>query len=365
MRNAKSKTSLDPTLVRSPWIGCGRSQQHHHCIHSPLLWSLIRAFFSSFWFPSTASLMASKKRSADYNGNYDDDAANDTPRRLAEYRDRFYDKLEQVRVQLASVINARYGKVNPNDFTTPEGRIYWNFRLLQEMTELNRVYGGTNNNKNVFVDQYLIGMGMNDAWQCGVTAEQSEKLNVSGSKNDTLLVHVESFRNARRIAAGGESSAVLADGIPYVFGGQDVLVDQNASSYEPVPLADVKYFPDQGDTLTEEIISMADMAVGDAHMLLLTVDGQVYSTGFYKDNDSGHFIDTGDNNKYNEKAPDLTLCAFHRVTSLDLYHQKVVKIFAGECLSAAILQDGTLVTWGTFLSMAYLFPFARPELSQK
>jgi hypothetical protein len=307
-------------------------------------------------------MMTSKKQRSfeNHNGNHDDDP----PRPLVEYRDRFYHKLEQVRVQLANVINSRYGKrVNPKDFITPKGRIYWNFRLLQEMNELNRVYG--TNNKNDFVDQYLIGMGSNDAWQCGVTAEQSEKLNVSGSRNDTLLVHVESFRNARRIAAGGESSAVLADGIPYVFGGQDVLVDQNATSYEPVPLADVKYFPDQGSTLTEEIISMADMAVGDAHMLLLTVDGQVYSTGFYKDNDSGHFIDTGDNNKYNEKAPDLTLCAFHRVTSLDLYHQKVVKIFAGECLSAAILQDGTLVTWGTFLSMAYLFPFARPELSQK
>jgi hypothetical protein len=295
-------------------------------------------------------MMTSKKRSADYNGNYDDDAAADhPPRLLVEYRDRFYHKLEQVRVQLASVINARYGKVNPKDFLTTEGRMYWNFRFLQEMKELNRVYG-TTNNKNNFVDQYLIGMGMNEGWQCGVTAEQSENLNVSGSKNDTILVRVENFRNARRIAAGGETSAVISDGIPYVFGGQDVLVDDEATTYGPASLADVKYFPDQGNTLTEEIISIADMAVGDAHMLLLTVDGQVYSTGYYKDNDSGHFIDTGDN-EYDPMAPKETLAEFHRVTSLDFYHQKVVKIFAGECLSAAILQDGTLVTWGTLVDL--------------
>jgi hypothetical protein len=265
----------------------------------------------------------------------------------AQYLACFWYKLAESRQPLADDINSRFASIDPKSFHTTEGRIYWNSRYLQEMAIVNRIYGRSPTVEN----QYLIAMGHNDSQQLGMPEEQAKLLNVNGgggspraaATEETMLVSIPHFRNCRRIAAGGQSSSVITDGVAHWFGSMDPYLDHpdSTSHYQPQPIGQLHQFPEIGPKLTEDIFQIADTAVGDGHMLLLTLEGEVYSSGFYKDSDSGEFTDTG-NYKYNGKDK-----AFHKVTSLFLYKQKVVKIFANESMSAAVLEDGTLLTWGT------------------
>lgn len=84
---------------------------------------------------------------------------------------------------------------------------------------------------------------------------------------------------------------------------------------------------------------IVDIGMGDGHCIFLGMSGDVYSRGFYKDEDSGEFLDTGDcvKTKESSKRPP------QKVDRLD---KAAVKIFANANVSAAILEDGSLVTWG-------------------
>ena len=184
----------------------------------------------------------------------------------------------------------------------------------------------------------VVAMGNDDCLQLGVSPqiinEDEEK---PTEYKPTLARHMPS--NVIQVAAGGLHSAALTnDGKVYTWGCNDdyalgrEVTDENLHLAMQMP--QTSFLPeDQG-----EIVAID---AGDSHTLFLSLNGNVYQTGMYKDMDSGKFRDLppGETNpKGINKVP----------VKVDM-PQKVRAIAAGFSWNAAILADNSIVTWGKLI----------------
>jgi regulator of chromosome condensation len=87
--------------------------------------------------------------------------------------------------------------------------------------------------------------------------------------------------------------------------------------------------------------TMVAVAAGDVHTMYLAADGTVFMTGMYKDMDSGKFA--------HPTTPNGSPIGFRDRPVQVPMPQKVIFVTSGQSFNAAILEDGTMVTWGKFI----------------
>lgn len=153
----------------------------------------------------------------------------------------------------------------------------------------------------------------------------------------------------RQVAAGGvHSVAVKANGRAYTWGapddgalGRDVSSDEGLNnddddykSVKPFPVK--KLMTLSGENHDNQVVAVA---AGDSHTLFLSASGEVFSTGMYKDADSGKFCDIASPNASPDGVNKFPVHVFQMP-------QKVRYIASGGGINAAILEDETMVTWG-------------------
>lgn len=86
--------------------------------------------------------------------------------------------------------------------------------------------------------------------------------------------------------------------------------------------------------------TITQVSAGESHTLFLSLDGNVYSSGMYKEKDKEKFRITSkpsQSRKGTNKTPE-------HIWQLP---QKAVGIVSGGDFAAAILDDRSMVTWGT------------------
>ena len=136
---------------------------------------------------------------------------------------------------------------------------------------------------------------------------------------------------------GGISSAALAsDGTVFTFGsGDDGALGRLTTSVleEGIPMEIC-----EDDVDKEDKRKFVSIKAGDTHANLLSSTGSVYQYGMMKDVDSGKFCIADNHSSCND-------CNFHPV-KVPGFQQPVKSIESGNSISAAILKDGSLVTWG-------------------
>lgn len=250
------------------------------------------------------------------------------PPEAIAFREQFYKELAETKKRLVADLNARFRNAN---FSTPDSAQYYFNRYEQEMFEINRVYGRTGSE----IHHYLIAFGDNDNGQLG-----------AWDPNKSFL-KVEKFSNCRLLDAGSSSGAVLNDGRPYAWGSVTPEQDdpENTKWRQPV-----FGFPQKDD------MKIVDLALGDAHCIYLGMSGDVYSTGFYKDEDSLEIANTGSRTCTVQQDNDQGSQRYHP-QKIDGFKKPAEKVFANASMAAAILVDKSLVTWGKFpFPMQLIYP---------
>lgn len=179
----------------------------------------------------------------------------------------------------------------------------------------------------------VVAMGSDDCYQLG---------QAKSSDDDKELEYKPIFArsltsNIIQVAAGGLHSVALGeDGAIYSWGCNDDFamgrpeIDAD-DSHKIVEIDQTQFEPkDQGQ--------MVAIDAGDSHTLFMSIHGNVYQVGMYKDMDSGKWRDLP-RGETNPKGMNETAVKVHMP-------QKVKKIIAGSSWNAAILADDTMVTWG-------------------
>mmetsp|Transcript_53522 Transcript_53522/g.81193 ORF Transcript_53522/g.81193 Transcript_53522/m.81193 type:complete len:562 (-) Transcript_53522:199-1884(-) len=178
----------------------------------------------------------------------------------------------------------------------------------------------------------VVAMGSDDGFQLGISASADDD-----KADDYLptLARAIPGQTVVQVAAGGlHSAAVTNDGHVYTWGVNDdgalgrEISEENMHNIRKVTEG---FAPeDQGKVI--------GVSCGDSHSLFLTLDGKVYSTGMYKDTDSG---------KFKQVPPYATECKGSNSFPVPVAISKKVRaIAAGFSWNAAILEDDSLVTWG-------------------
>jgi Regulator of chromosome condensation (RCC1) repeat len=155
----------------------------------------------------------------------------------------------------------------------------------------------------------------------------------------------------RAISAGGMHSVVLSiDGDAYTWGntddgalGRDFISRDDAETEPRNNFVAPEHAPGivTGFTTVDgkkEDGTIVQAVAGDNHILFLTLAGNVYQCGMYKDMDSGKFCD--ENNKGNVIGGNPKPVHVHQITS------RVKAIFTLASFNAALLEDDSIVTWG-------------------
>ncbi|CAJ1969562.1 unnamed protein product [Cylindrotheca closterium] len=179
----------------------------------------------------------------------------------------------------------------------------------------------------------VVSMGSDDCNQLGVAASaDADKeceypptfVNLDGSK----VAHV---------AGGGLHSLVLTvDGKVYSFGNNDDNALGRGEIHEDrLHLAE----PIKEGFRPDDRNRIVGIDAGDSHSLFLSILGNVYQSGMYKDVDSGKFHDVPIGTNESPKGSNVY------PTLVDL-PGPVREIKAGEAFNAALLEDGNLYTWG-------------------
>jgi alpha-tubulin suppressor-like RCC1 family protein len=208
--------------------------------------------------------------------------------------------------------------------TSPEEAVLISCEYSRLRQELKRCYNPK--------PGHLVAMGNDDCLQMGIapSADADKEteypptfVNTVGSR----VVHV---------AGGGlHSVALTVEGQVYTFGCNDDFAlgreeeDENKMHLVSPIISGFKAVDHN------QIIAVG---AGDSHSLFLSIRGNVYQCGMYKDVDSGKFRDVAVSSaspKGNNKHPVMV--------SLP---GPVVDIKAGASWNAALLEDGSLYTWG-------------------
>lgn len=178
----------------------------------------------------------------------------------------------------------------------------------------------------------VVAMGSDDGFQLGISP--SAEADKACEYPATLVSHLQKIV---QVAGGGlhslaltENGQVLSFGVndDHALGRGDIDADK-IHVVEPI----TKGFRD-GDR--NQIVAID---AGDSHSLLLSIDGNVYQCGMYKDVDSGKFRDVPIGSSDSPKGTNVY------PTLVDL-PGPVRDIEAGESFNAAILDNGMLYTWG-------------------
>ncbi|EEC47678.1 predicted protein [Phaeodactylum tricornutum CCAP 1055/1] len=200
----------------------------------------------------------------------------------------------------------------------------------RQAREIQRRFGGETGD--------VLGFGQDDCGQIGYVLSKDE------DKPTTYLPFVIKSlvrKDVRQISAGGvHSLAVTADGDAYSWGtdddgtlGRKNEADTAIDATTPSPVVGFRTV----DGINEDR-QIVQVCAGASHSLFLSYSGNVYSSGMMKDMDSGKFRDIqtveDDPAGYNEKPVHVALMP-----------KKVTFISTTTAFSAAILEDGTMVTW--------------------
>ena len=231
----------------------------------------------------------------------------------------------------------------------------WQYKAWQYL------YGVHNNNNNS-ISADVIVMGQEDTGQLGLY-RGDDAVNRMGVP--ATVLQERRGQNTIQVGCGGlHSVALTADGKVYTFGCNDdgalgrLWTEEDGSEErmsimpglitEMIPASDVetvaKHVVHAPNNESETVVMVS---CGDSHTTLLTISGNVYTAGMYKDTDSGKFRDPkaaslgGDMSiKGNNKTP----VHVHRMPG------RVKFIASGGACNAAILEDDSLVTWGIGLN---------------
>eukprot|EP00934_Nitzschia_sp_Nitz4_P007936 Nitzschia sp. Nitz4//scaffold212_size37733//32543//34308//NITZ4_007741-RA/size37733-augustus-gene-0.14-mRNA-1//-1//CDS//3329542046//7926//frame0 len=179
---------------------------------------------------------------------------------------------------------------------------------------------------------YFVAMGSDDCNQLGIATDPDQD---KRDENPPQLVH--STAKFVQVAAGGLHSVGLTPkGEVHTWGvnddnalGRKIESDDMAHFILPITS-----FP----PIAQNKIIMVD--AGDSHSLFLSIHHRVYMCGMYKDMDSGKFANL---------APGQVLKSKETTQARPVevpFPKPVAKIAAGVSFNAAILEDGSLYTWG-------------------
>lgn len=227
----------------------------------------------------------------------------------------------------------------------------------------------------------VVAMGQDDVCQLGINNQKYENGNNNNKNDDDSTAEKEPVyaptivrtldNNFVQVAAGGMHSVALReDGKVYSWGCPDDMalgrlptnIDAGYTDAEiSLPKQITSDFIRYSNTSTSTDTGVVMIDAGDSHTMMLSLEGNVYMAGMYKDMDSGKFADlrhskdtTLDFWKEPEvdegeeppkrppqiRLPRSTPCHVHQI-------QKRVKFIAcGVSFNAAILEDNTLLTWG-------------------
>jgi len=219
--------------------------------------------------------------------------------------------------------------------------------------------------------QVVLAFGQNDAGQLGMPSHDTD--------NDAMLdgipataIKEMSSRHVSQTACGGmHTIALTKDGMVFSFGANDdgALGRTTSDENEEAVPARVAYMVLSKNAVSKhQCLSTQDesneivmVSVGASHSLFLSVSGNVYMAGMYKDIDgSGKFSDPRpkDDTDTSDEQPKGTPKGIHKVP-VHCYRMpgRVKFIASGGACNAAILEDDTLVTWG----MGYSGEMARSK----
>lgn len=235
--------------------------------------------------------------------------------------------------------------------------------FLRTMASLDAKYGHTvatpNHNTPSERRHYyftVLGCGSGEENQLGWLTPRVRSENITVSPQPIAEIPVPMMA----LAAGAQHNVALStEGVPYTWGSNDegalgresnVLVRDDANAFAgrrdrertPTPVTGFWVPSGNGGGPENENGRMIQIAAGNSHSLACTVAGNVYQWGLYKDAGSlkARIVhnDTTNVEGQNEKPVHMASMP-----------GKVDWIFAGFDMSAAILEDGTLVTWGRFV----------------
>eukprot|EP00980_Cylindrotheca_fusiformis_P014745 scaffold4009_cov124-Cylindrotheca_fusiformis.AAC.25 len=178
----------------------------------------------------------------------------------------------------------------------------------------------------------LVALGNDDCFQLGIAPSAD-----ADKQTEYPPTFVNTVGNkVVQIAGGGLHSVVATeDGQVYTFGcNDDFALGREEKDESKLHLVNpvTRGFKD------EDYNQIIAVDAGDSHSLFLSITGNVYQCGMYKDGDSGKFHDVAfqtENPKGSNKHPVLVPLP-----------KPAGEIFAGPSFNAAILIDGSLYTWG-------------------
>ncbi|KAL7570326.1 hypothetical protein ACA910_017172 [Epithemia clementina (nom. ined.)] len=179
----------------------------------------------------------------------------------------------------------------------------------------------------------LAAFGSNDTDQLGFDNLGNDNFPPS------LVPSLSSRKVFRMVDCGGMHSVALAqNGVPWTWGCNDFgNLGRELSSDDEIGAGPVTGFVT--NTGIKEDGCIAQVSAGESHTLFLSLDGNVYGTGMYKERDKTPFRITAnpseDPKGQNEKPQHMWQI-----------QNKAILIYSGGDFAAAILEDRTMVTWG-------------------
>jgi alpha-tubulin suppressor-like RCC1 family protein len=178
----------------------------------------------------------------------------------------------------------------------------------------------------------VVTMGSDDGFQLGIQKSADEDKAV-----DYLPTLARSIpgQSVVQVAAGGlHSAAVTNNGDVYTWG-----VNDDGALGREVSEEDMHNIKAVTEGFApEDKGKVIGVSCGDSHSIFLTIDGKVYSTGMYKDSDSG---------KFKQVPPNATECKGANPFPVPVALPKKARaIAAGYSWNVAVLEDDSLVTWG-------------------
>jgi hypothetical protein len=227
------------------------------------------------------------------------------------------------------------GNINGNNnLPTPDDAMMMACEYLRVERDINQLYHRPAGD--------VMTMGMDACYQLGVAKTADDDTEIEYAP--TLVRNLPS--NTIQVASGGLHSVALMDsGEVYTWGcnddyalGREVteetahLVGKVTAGFDPT-----------------DVNQMVAIEAGDSHSLFLSLQGNVYMCGMYKDVDSGKFHDVNPGQKLTKGSNNIPVKAYQ-------IPQKVRKVAAGFSWNAAILADDSMVTWGeySYVSMMQL-----------
>ncbi len=207
----------------------------------------------------------------------------------------------------------------------------------------------------------LVGFGSNESQQMTAQVildqgtlrdEDGQEIDDTGACRPQRLAASTFFQNVKTVAAGGMTSfAVTTTGRIFSWGNADdgglgrvAKSDEDQGTPQEITGFYTTTTPSQNgskSTASASICedgSIVDVVAGAGHVLILTLGGNLYSCGFYKDSDS---LITRDG----RSADDI-----HGSTDGPVHVPlpgKVIMFTTKGSFNAVVLENGSLYTWGT------------------